>query len=333
MALSLLEFAERRGPTWDRLDDTLGHARARDPEHGVARVRWLGAVHRQVVADLAYARRRFPGDPVTMRLERLVAASRAAVYADARERSSVTAFLTRGFWRRIMERPVFVIVAAAMLIVPMAVLGFWAHGSPDAASRVAGVTPMTAAVGDGQIRDPETDRITELDANAAFSTAIFTNNVRVAFAAFAGGLTAGVLTLVSLAFNGFQVGLVSGLAVRAGDGEALVRLIVPHGLLELSLIVVAGAAGLRVGWALLRPGHRSRLDALVEEGRAGVEMALGAGLLLVPCGLIEGFVTPRGLGLAPATAFGVGLAVLFWVTVVMRGRASAPGTLRAAPAP
>lgn len=328
MAPSLPDFVARRSPTWDRLDETLVHARTRDPQHGVDRMRWLGLAYRQVVADLAYARRRFPGDPVTDRLERLARATRAEVYGDVRERGSVLDFLTRGFWRRVAERPVFLLVAAVLLLTPLLVIGLWAHGSPQDAGRVAQVSPITAGVGDGQVRDPDSDRITSFDTNAAFSAQIFTNNVQVALAAFAGGLTGGVLTVLSLVFNGLLVGLIGGLSIRAGSGDALFRLIAPHGVLELSLIVVAGAAGLRLGWALLRPGHRSRSEALGIEGRAAVEMAIGAGLLLVPCGLVEGFVTPRGLALGPALLVGFGLGAAFWAAVILLGRTRAASPAR-----
>lgn len=329
MAESLASFVDRRCGTWDQLDETLQHSRAKDLEHGVERTRWIGLAYRQVVADLAYARRRFPGDPVTARLERLAKATRAEVYGNVTERASVRHFVLRGFWQRVLEKPRFLVIAAVLLLAPVAVVGLWAHGSPDDAAKVAQVSPLTAGLGDGQMRNPDTERITSADTNAAFSAQIFTNNVQVAFVAFAGGLTAGVMTGLSLLFNGLVIGLVVGLATKAGNGEALIRLLAPHGVLELSLIIVAGAAGLRVGWALLRPGHRTRLGALAEEGRACVEMALGAGLLLVPCGLVEGFVTPRGLSLSWALTVGLGLGVAFWATVFWRGRTRPGASLRA----
>jgi uncharacterized membrane protein SpoIIM required for sporulation len=138
--------------------------------------------------------------------------------------------------------------------------------------------------------------------------------------AYAGGLTGGILTAFALVFNGLILGLVTGLVIEGGGGEALWRLVAPHGVLELSLIVVAGAAGLRTGWALLRPGHRTRVEALADEGRAGVEMALGSAALLVPCGLVEGFITPQGLDLPVALAFGFALGGAFWALVLWRGR-------------
>lgn len=319
MPEALPQFIARREPTWDALDATLGHTAAADPDHGADRVRWVAHAYRQVVADLAYARRRFPGDPVTARLERLARTARAEVYAHTATRTSIGEFVRRGFWRRVVERPVFLLVAAVALFVPMAGVAVWSHGHPADAANVAQVSELTAGIGDGNIRNPDTDRITAADTNAAFSAQIFTNNVRVAFFAFAGGLTAGVLTGLSLLFNGLILGLVVGLATRAGNGTAMVRLVAPHGVLELSLILVAGAAGLRMGWALLRPGHRTRAEALATEGRAAVEMALGAAALLVPCGIVEGFVTPRGLSLTAALVVGFGLGAVFWGLVWWRG--------------
>lgn len=231
-------------------------------------------------------------------------------------------FVTRGYWRRVVERPVFLLVAALFLWVPALALGLWAHAEPQAAAEVAQISPLTSGIAGGDVRDPDTDTITDPAVNTAFASEIFTNNVRVALIAFAGGLSGGVLTIVSLAFNGLVLGVLAGLVVQAGSGEAFWRLVLPHGVLELSLITVAGAAGLRTGWALLQPGHRTRAESLAVEGRAGVEMALGTAFLLVPTGIVEGFVTPRGLSLPSAILVGVALGVAYWTTALWRGRAT-----------
>jgi uncharacterized membrane protein SpoIIM required for sporulation len=104
-----------------------------------------------------------------------------------------------------------------------------------------------------------------------------------------------------------------------------------HGLLELSCIVVAAAAGLRIGEAILRPGRRKRGDALVDEARGAVEIVLGTAPWLVLAGFVEGFVSPSGIGWVAATAVGASLAAAFWALVVVLGR---PGPEpAAAPAP
>lgn len=323
MPEALHEFTARRKETWDALDASLRQA-SRDARDDVPMVRWQARAYRQVVADLAYARRRFPGDPVTTHLETLTRTARGHLYRNVTQRASFASFVTTGFWRRVAERPRALLLAAALLFLPGIAVGVWSHANPSDAARVAQVSDLSAGAGEGQVRDPDTQKVTEFDENAAFSSQIFTNNVQVAFIAFAGGATGGVLTGFSLLFNSLILGLVFGLGVEAGNTEALVRLVAPHGVLELSLIVVAGAAGLRLGWALLRPGHRTRGTALAQEGRAAAEMALGAGLLLVPCGLVEGFITPRGVSLPIALAIGFGLGLAFWALVIWRGRSPQP---------
>jgi uncharacterized membrane protein SpoIIM required for sporulation len=318
----LPSFVAAHRPTWDELARVVDQAGGSLRPLDAAGVRRLGALYREVAADLAYARRAYPGDPVTVRLEALARRARPLVYATPTERTSVVGFLTTGYWRRVREAPRFLAVAALVLLVPAIAVGVWAHGSPAAATRVAQVSPLTAGVAERGPRDPDDARVDPV-VSTSLSTQIFTNNARVALAAFAGGLTAGVLTLFSVGFNGLILGLVAGLATQRGSGEAFVRLVVPHGVLELSLIVVAAAAGLRVGWAMVHPGHRARLEALKGEGRAGAELALGTALLLVPCGLVEGFVTPRGLSVPAALAVGVGLGAAFWALVLWRGRPAA----------
>ena len=317
----LAAFVAARSPGWADLESLVGSAKGRVDRMDAASVRRLGSGYRQAVADLALARRRFPHDPVTNRLDRLVRDARPLVYGSVAERGSVAAFVATGYWRRVRERPIFLLVAAIALLGPSLLVGVWSHGHPTSAAQVAQVSPLSAGLGDGSGgRDPDTDKMTDVGMSTGFSAQIFTNNARVALVAYAGGLTGGVLTLFSLVFNGLILGLVMGLTVQAGRGSDMWRLVVPHGVLELSLIIAAGAAGLRTGWALLHPGHRTRVEALSIEGRAGVELALGSAALLVPCGLIEGFVTPRGLSLTAALVLGIGLGVIYWAMVIWRGR-------------
>ncbi|CAN5693212.1 stage II sporulation protein M [soil metagenome] len=313
-------FVAGRQPAWEDLAGLVRTADGRIDRLDPASVRRLGRRYREAVADLAQARRRFPGDPVTDRLDLLVRQARPLVYGSVGTRQSVLEFATTGYWRRVRERPLFLLVSALALFGPALLIGAWAGTNPASADRLADVSPMTRQLADGGGRDPDTQKVTDPTQNTGLSAQIFTNNARVALMAFAGGLTGGVLTIVSLAFNGLLLGLVAGLSTNAGNGGSLWRLIVPHGVLELSLIVAAGAAGLRTGWALVHPGHRTRVEALAVEGRAGVEIALGSAFLLVPCGLVEGFVTPRGLSLPAALVVGFTLAAAYWAAVLWRGR-------------
>ncbi|MGZ4710414.1 MAG: stage II sporulation protein M, partial [Acidimicrobiales bacterium] len=111
--------------------------------------------------------------------------------------------------------------------------------------------------------------------------------------------------------------------ITEGDALRFFGLILPHGLLELSAICIAGGTGLRVGWALLVPGDRSRSEAVTEEGRRAITVVIGLVTMFIAAGTIEGFVT--GSGLAPAVRVGIGVTawLAFMTYLVVLGRAAA----------
>lgn len=308
-------FTADRVERWARLDELVGKAKRRPEKLGPEQVRQLGALYRSAAADLAVARRRFPSDPVVTRLETLVAKARHLVYDASSTRGSLRHFLVTGYWRRVRERPALLAVALALLFVPAAICLVWALRDPGAA---AGLVPGEfRSVGDRRLGGSL--GFTAGD-SALFSAQIFTNNIRVAFLAFAGGATLGMLTVFVLVYNGAAVlGTILGLAISGGNGKPFVELVVAHGVLELSCIAVAGMAGLRMAWAVIDPGSRRRGVSFREEAKAAIEVALGTALCLVIAGFVEGFVTPAGLGLVINTIVGVSLGAAYWAMVVLRG--------------
>src|SRR3954447_6698068 len=119
-------FTAERGEAWAALDAALRRAGDRPERLGGDGVRELGALYRAAAADLAFARRRFPRDPLTGRLEALVVRARAAVYARAGARQAVWRFLVRGYWRRLAERPAMLLAAWLCLLAPAAAGAAWA---------------------------------------------------------------------------------------------------------------------------------------------------------------------------------------------------------------
>ncbi len=251
-------------------------------------------------------------------LERLVARAHSAVYQAEPQRTTLTSFLTREYWRLIAGRPVLIAIATVLLLAPAMLAGIWAVNDPG---KAGGLVPEEyQAVTQPRTDDQNLDL--SLEAEIGFSTAIFTNNVRVSFLAFAGGILLGLGTAVVLVYNGTFFGAIAGLAIGAGNGGPFFELVSAHGVLELSCIIVTAAAGLRIGWALIEPGRRKRVDALVAEGKDAVAIVLGTIPWLVLAGLVEGFITPRGIGLLPAVSFGWALAGIFWGLVAWRGTAA-----------
>lgn len=312
--MNLDAFQRERAATWAELDVLLARGRSLDS----AEVLRLGGLYRATAADLAYARRRFAGDTVVATLERRVLHARAVVYAERPRRTSVLSFATRGYWRRIAERPVLLALAGALLLLPALATLLWGLDNPGAA---IGLVPQGLQ---GAAEPPAAGRDYGFAEGTAFAAQVMTNNIQVGFLSFAGGLTFGVLTVLVVTFNGLQLGAVAGVAIGAGNGTALLRLLSAHGPLELTCIVVDAAAGLRVGWALVHPGHRSRGRALVREARAAVEIALGTVPWFVVCGLAEGLLTGPGIPVAGEVAIGLVLFALFWGLVLARGAQRLP---------
>jgi uncharacterized membrane protein SpoIIM required for sporulation len=309
-------FRTSREQAWRDLETLLDRAGGKPERLGPDGVRRLGSLYRGASADLALARRSFPLDPIAARLEALVARARQAVYADEARRGSLVDFLTTGYWRRIAERPRPVLIAAALLLVP-ALLGFvWALGDAGAAIGVVPEQFRAAA-------SPTADIHLPASGDALFSIEVMVNNIQVSFLAFAGGLLACIGTVFELTQNGLLLGVITGLAGGSGNGQAILQFVVAHGVLELSCIVVAAAAGLRIGWALVEPGTLSRRDALAAEARPAVEIVLGTIPWLVLAGFVEGFASRNGLDVLPAVVLGAGLGILFWTLVLVRGHSSA----------
>ncbi len=252
------------------------------------------------------------------RLESLVGRARSAVYGQPARRGGVRAFYAREYWRTILERPALLALSALLLFGSAALAYAWARSSPGAALGVVPKQFQPAA------SPPAGSRGLSPAQHAAFSSEIFTNNIRVTFIAFAGGIAAGLGTALVLLTNGLLLGAVAGLAFGAGNGRAFIELVSAHGVLELSCILVAASAGLRMGLALIDPGPLRRQVALAREARTAVLIVLGTMPWLVVAGLVEGFVTPSGFGEATDATVGLALGALFWGLVLWRGRRRGP---------
>jgi uncharacterized membrane protein SpoIIM required for sporulation len=313
-AMTLLDtFLTTREPDWQRLRDALSRSAGRPERLGAAGALELGALYRSAAADLALARRRFPGEPVVDRLELLVRDGRQAVYGRGVRRPGLLATITTGYWREIRRRPGALALAWVTLIAPGLLACAWALSDPGAA---IGLVPAEFR---GVAGPSVVHAQLSVASSASLASQIFTNNIRVSFVAFAGGLTLGLATIAVVAYNGVLVGVLAGLTIDNGNFPVFVRYVAPHGMLELSCIAVSACAGLRIAWSVIDPGPVSRLESLGQTARDAVVLVLGTAAWLVVAGLTEGFLTPRGVSLGAALAVGAGLAGLYWTLVIWRG--------------
>src|SRR5438105_4967271 len=128
-------------------------------------------------------------------------------------------FFARRYWRLVAEKPVALLAAFVLLFGPAVLSGAWAFGSPGPASGLVPAEFRPATQSERPWRDLTPGE------QAAFTTAVFTNNIQVTFVAFAGGITLGVLTAASLIFNGIVLGAVGGLMIGAGNWRGFLELV------------------------------------------------------------------------------------------------------------
>lgn len=154
-----------------------------------------------------------------------------------------------------------------------------------------------------------------------FAAVVWTNNARLAAICVAGGIT-GFVPLVMLYKNAVKVGQAGAVMADHDMLGVFLSLISPHGLLELTCIFIAGAAGLKLFWTMLVPGPRRRAAALAAEGRALITVAVGLTAALAIAGLIEAFVTPAPIAWPVKITIGAGALALLWAYTLILGRSA-----------
>lgn len=289
------EFIAQRSSSWRELEELLAQTRASLTSLTTADVERMGYLYRTATADLALAQRDFPRHQLTIYLNQLVGRAHAAIYREQPLRwKQVRDFVLVGYpalYRRV--RP-WTRVAALLFYLPAIILFFVTWQVPDTVFLILGdsydVRELVAMVEAGELWT----EIAPEDRSIA-SMAILTNNIQVIFLCFAGGIFAGIGTVLVLISNGNQIGTLFGLLQANGIAMGLLDFVVAHGFIELSVIVLAGGVGLYLGDGIVRPGLRSRLEVIGERARHGAMLMLGSAPLLVVAGLIEGFISPSGL--------------------------------------
>jgi len=279
------------------------------------------SLYREVAADLARARTYGGSLRLCFHLERLVGEAHNLFYQGRRDGFSVLEWLRTGFPDSLRRHRGYVAVAAALLFAPAVVTYAGVRDDVEFGRRLASPTMVTRAeeAGDRLRRgDPYID-VPPVQMSV-FSSSVMTNNIQVAFLAASGGILAGLGTVLILVLNGVYLGSVFALFDAHGAGTLLWVFVLPHGVLELTAIVISGAAGLVLARAIVAPGRRTRARALREEGRASLSLVAGAGVLLILAGLIEGFVSPARIDPVLKLTFAAAVASLMALYLVFPTR-------------
>jgi uncharacterized membrane protein SpoIIM required for sporulation len=308
------EFIRARQTAWGQLQAFLEKAR----RLSLARVpldafREGSALYRQGVADLAYARMRYPGHPVVKELEQLVGHAHSILYQAGHSRSrNWTDFWLNTWPMRMREAARPILVATAIFWVS-AVMGFFLTAHNPVLENFFVSPPMRAAI---QKKQLWTNSLTSIA--PAASSQIAANNINVSLLTWGLGLTFGIGTVWFLVFNGLMLGAIAAACLRAGMFLPLAEFVIAHGSLELPAIWISGGAGLLMAEAMLFPGRYSRSVELRLKGRSSVQIMVGIVPMLLVAGAIEAFISPSNLSGVAKAALGLSLALALLGYIISR---------------
>jgi uncharacterized membrane protein SpoIIM required for sporulation len=313
------EFYQSRKGDWETLSQLLDQSQKDMRGLSESQVHDMTRLYRATTSDLALAKRDFPRNEITIYLNQLVARAHAVVYrSEPLALKRLWYFATTGFPRLFRETWIFTFLAAALFILPAITSGLITYRRPETAILLL---PPQAHRLISIVEDKELWIDIPVEERPYTSAFIMRNNIQVSFLAFASGLTAGLLTLWVLFFNGLMIGTLTGLTAFHGIGFELWTFVIGHGVIELTIIFIAGGSGLMLGWAILRPGLMRRRDALAQAARKAVYLLLGAVPWLVVAGTIEGFISPNeNIAIPVKWTVGIVSGILLYSYLLLAGR-------------
>lgn len=323
--MKISEIIERRTPDWRELEADIawisGNKRSKlDP----GRVAAFARRYRAACSDLSQAiSMRFP-EGTTRYLHQLVAEAHTQLYR------------SESFRIRNWLSSLFVEVPARILADPCTWIAFFLFWSlflgslaaaalhPDFAVAVVGESALSNM--DSMYAQPIGDKA-QADSRAVMTGFYVFNNAGIGLQCFASGIFLGVGSLVTLAFNAIFLGAIFGHMLTSPASDNFRDFVTAHGPFELTAVVLAAAAGLRLGWAILDTKGWSRAESLRRTGPRALEMAGVATILFLLAAYIEGFFSPLSIayGYKVVMAVATSLVLIFYIVILglkNRGRRS-----------
>ena len=312
---TLVHWLRRRVPEWRRLAGLLAEQRDRADE-SYPEVVELVERFRSLGRDLSLARAQIPGGNVTEELEALFLKAHEAVNRRPTKLRAQLLELFRDEIPQIYRDMRASIWVTAILFFGSGLVGWLLISfNPELVSLFA----SEAMIDKVQRGELWTDDLLNIVPSSILSIQITANNIMVSLFAFAMGALYGLGTIYIIALNGLMLGGVFAFTAQHNLADRLFTFVVAHGVVELSVICLAGAAGIQLGEALVRPGLKTRMAAFRDAVRQAAKLLPLVALFLVGAGIIEGYISPNDTyPLAARVTVGVCYGVLLWT--VLSGR-------------
>jgi len=277
-------FEKQHQQTWKLVEDSLENPASAQNSILFTEYYMLLCQH------LALSKQRLYSSALIERLNKLVMRLYRELYRYRTDsRLNFYAFLVREFPLAIYRHRYFIGLALLVFLGPALLAGGWVYFDENAIYSILDGPNVRELE---QMYDPAARKLgreREADSDVLMFGFYIQNNISIAFRCFAGGLFAGIGTLLVLLFNGTTIGSIAGHLTRLDFVDTFYPFVVGHSAFELTAIVFSGAAGLKLGYSILNPAQFSRLNALRLAGRDAVPMLYGTVIMLVIAALMEAF--------------------------------------------
>ncbi len=312
------QFIAAHETGWQRLEAWLQKPSRKQPGDSKATPAEFAALYRQTCQHLALARHRLYSPYLINRLNRLVLESHQIMYGERRNLfKSMARYVLADFPNRVRQQWRLVLLSALLFYVPLIGMLTTIQINPDMVYTVMNSTTLRKLEYMYNPEHRETlgrDWERQADTDLMMFGFYVKNNTGIGFRTFASGLLFGLGTLFIVVFNGLYIGTAAGHLTQLGYNETFWSFVAGHSALELNAIVLSGAAGLQLGYAVLAPGRRSRLRALREEARSALGLMYGAAGMFILAAMVEAFWSP--LSWVPVSMkYGIGLTM--WGLVLL----------------
>lgn len=322
------EFEQRYQKEWGTFEENIAIAESlkRNKVESQSRLSGFAQHYRQLCYCLALARERQYSPYLVQKLEALVFRGHQIFY---RKRlgifKRVYQFILFGFPVAVREQAKFVWLATALFYLPGLIVFAFTLVFPELVYSVVDVETVSRIE---SMYDPGAERLgreRQSDTDFFMFGYYIRNNIGIAFQSFAGGILATLGTQFYLIYNGIFFGAIDAHIINIGYQETFYSFVAGHSSYELTGIVLSGAAGLQLGWAIIAPGNFSRKQALINAGKRGMSLVYGAIFLLLIAAFVEAFWSSI-TSIPPMTKYYVGIAgwllVIGYLTLLGRGRRS-----------
>jgi uncharacterized membrane protein SpoIIM required for sporulation len=312
------QFIAAHEAKWQQLEAWLRKPSRKESDNARVTPTEFAALYRQTCQHLALARSRLYSPHLVNRLDRLVLESHQIMYGQRRNLfKTIARYVLADFPSQVRQRWRMVLLSALLFYLPFISMLTAIQYNPDMVYTVMDGTTLRKLE---YMYNPEhrqtlgRDWEREADTDLMMFGFYVKNNTGIGFRTFASGALFGLGTLFVVMFNGLYIGAAAGHLTQLGYNETFWSFVAGHSALELNAIVLSGAAGLQLGFALLTPGRRTRLRALREEAQSALRLMYGAAGMFILAAIVEAFWSP--LTWVPvSTKYNAGLAL--WAIVLL----------------